>query len=324
MSFKDIVGQDRAVALLRSAISSDKVSHAYLFTGPEGVGKALTAIEFAKALNCRGDEGRRPCGECAQCRKISSGNHPDVLLIRPDKEGGSIGIDQVRRLIQEISLRPYEGRRKVYIIDGAQYMTQEASNAVLKTLEEPPADSVQILIADGKKRLLPTIVSRAQAVRFFALGTDEVKRLLVHERKIDPEHASLLARLASGSPGQALRYQREDFFEKRSRAIRALVDGTFFDSDFEGVSRNDMKILLDIALSWYRDILIAKSARLSDDRLIVNADKTSEISREAKRLGLEYLDGMIRQIISTSSFLEQSANPKLAMGVLALKSLEEN
>ena len=316
MSFRDIKGQDRAVSFLKGSIKSNKVAHAYLFTGPGGIGKKLTAVKFAKALNCLSRSGEKPCGACASCRKIDSNNHPDVFLATPEKEGASIKIEKMRELIKSMALKPYEAAFKVFIIDDAGSMTEEAQNAILKTLEEPPKDSVLILIAADQDSLLPTIASRAQNVRFFPFDIESLKNILVNNYEMDASRAHILANITCGRLGEALRYNGEDFFNKRIRVIKGLVNRTFFDSDFEGLSKSDFKLYLDIMLTYFRDILVAKAS--SDKTGLVNVDKAAEISAEAKQMKFDELDRVIKQLILTNSFLDRNVNMKLAMASLGL------
>lgn len=316
MSFSDIKGQDRAISFLKASIANNRVSHAYIFWGPSGIGKTLTALNFAKALNCENKSEDVPCDQCASCKRIDSSNHPDVFLIKPQKDDNSgIGIDRVRGMIKDITLRPYEAKKKVYIIDGARAMTLDAQNALLKTLEEPPSESVLILLAESLSGLLPTIQSRGQAVKFFPLGIDDAKRILVEEYRIDNTNAHILAHLSSGRLGEALLYKDTSFFEKRSWVIRSLADRTLFDSDFDRLSKRDLKFYLDVMLTWYRDILIAKT-RSSGKTPLVNIDKEDIILKESKTSEIEELSDIIKQIISTGFFLEQNANPKLAIAAL--------
>ncbi|EFK94955.1 DNA polymerase III delta prime subunit, partial [sediment metagenome] len=218
VSFGDIRGQDRALSFLRGVLAGGRISHAYIFHGPVGVGKMLTAMNFAKAANCLA-EGARPCDACVPCRKADSSNHPDISLIKPGKEGGSVTVDDIRALIKDASLKPYEAQKKFYIIDEADGMKEEAANAFLKTLEEPPSDSVFILVAENLRRLPATIVSRSQTVKFFALRTDEVREILIKYHGIEPARAHLLSVLSSGRPGDALKYADEEFFAKREKVI---------------------------------------------------------------------------------------------------------
>ena len=317
MSFKDIKGQDNAIEFLKSSIDNNKVSHAYIFIGPDGVGKKSTAINFAKALNCLSPKGGGPCDICAQCRKIDSSNHPDVLISSPAKEESSFGIDRIRAITKDIGLRPYEGRKKVYILDSADSMTQEAQNALLKTLEEPPSESVLILIVENINSIFPTIQSRAKRIRFFSLAPEIIENILIDIYKLDKEKAQILSRISSGELGRALKYNDEDFFQKRARIIDGLKCGTLLDSDLEGLSKTELKLVLDIMLTWYRDILVAK-AGASGQSALVNTDRLNLIRDEAKRSSFEALNNIINQLILTRSFLEQNVNPKLAMGVLGI------
>ena len=316
MSFSDIKGQDRAISFLKASIANNRVSHAYIFWGPGGIGKALTALNFAKALNCENKGENMPCDQCASCKRITSSNHPDIFLIKPQKdENSDIGIERIGEMIKDITLKPYGARKKVYIIDGAGGMTQDAQNALLKTLEEPPSESVLILLTEFLSGLLPTIQSRGQAVKFFALGIDEVRRILVEEYKIDNINANILAYLSSGRLGEALLYRGAHLLEKRSWVIKALADKTLFDSDFDKFSKRDLKFYLDVMLTWYRDILIAKT-RSSGKTPLVNIDKEDIILSESKTCEVGELGDIIKQIILTNFFLEQNANPKLAIAAL--------
>jgi len=316
LSFKDIRGQDSAVNFLKRAVESDRAAHAYIFTGPAGVGKSLTAVNFAKLLNCSSKSGEKPCDECSSCRKIGASNHPDVFLLKPEKEGSSIGIGRVREVIKNIGLKPYEAKKKVYIIDGAASLTEEAQNALLKTLEEPPSDSVIIFIVESIGDLFPTIESRSQILKFYPLKVDDISLVLRKVYKLDADRALFLSRLANGSTGLALKLNEEKFFERRSAVLKGLVDGSFFDSDFEGLTRPIVRSYLDMMLTWYRDILIAKAAAGHCGLLLVNADKSDIIEKEAVSLDFRILDDIIRQIMLTESFLEQNVNLKLAMSVL--------
>lgn len=333
LSFQDVKGQDNAIGFLKNSIAGNKISHAYIFAGPSGIGKKLAAVNFAKALNCLGPADGGPCDAstgsashpelvdgcdaCAQCKKIEAFNHPDVLIFSPAKEESSLGIEKVRALTKDIGLKPYEGRKKVYILDNADSMTHEAQNALLKTLEEPPSDSVMILIAENANTLFPTIQSRAKKVKFFPLAAEEVKKILMEKYKLDKDNAEVLSRISSGELGKAIKYNAEGFFEKRKRIIDALRGGALLDSDLDGFSKPDLRLALDVMLTWYRDILIAK-AGVDNRSVLVNADKADIIYGEAKLASFEWLNNIINQVILTGSFLDQNINPKLAMGVLGM------
>lgn len=321
MSFRDIKGQDRAVSFLKSTVESGRTAHAYIFFGPAGVGKRFAAIKFAMAIQCRGRE--RPCGECVPCRKIEKNNHPDVYILglnglkKRDDEKGYVGIDEIREAIRSIGLKPYESEKKVYIIDGAEHMTEEASNALLKTLEEPPSDSVLILIASGLDRLLPTIVSRAQHLKFMPLGAGYITDILTRFHKVEGSRARILSRISCGSVGKALEYNREDFFRKRENLIDALKKKDVLRIDFDGMPKDELKVQLEIMLAWYRDVLAAK-AGLEDADMLVNSDCHEAIVQSAKDTEFGFLYEAVKRVISTGALLDQSANVKLAMTALGV------
>lgn len=316
MSFADLKGQDSAVSFLKSVIRNNRLSCAYIFSGPEGVGKRLAAINFAKALNCLKASSYEGCEICPSCKKINESSHPDVSIIIPEKEGGSIKIEDVRQIIKDIYLKPFEARKKVYIIDGAQDMKHEAANALLKTLEEPPADSILILITENLKALFHTIVSRSQVVRFFPLKLKEIEGILTKEYLLDETPARILAHLSGGRLGEALRFKDDDIFTKRASFMKSISSRPL-DLDFDNVRKEDFRLYLDMLLSWFRDILNTKAGL--EDSMLVNIDKKDIISNEARRMSFEYLEGVINNIVSTFTYLDRNVNQKLAMSVLGLK-----
>lgn len=318
MSFRDIKGQDRAIEYLENSMANNRIAHAYLFSGPEGVGKKLAALNFAKALNCIEKPGARPCDLCRSCKKIDAFNHPDVSLLKPEKEGSVIKIDDIRAMIMSIGRKPYEGRYKVVMIEEADAMRYDAQNALLKTLEEPPPESVLVLVTGNIKALFPTIVSRAQVIGFFPLNIGDVKSILTDVHKIDDVTAQILSRLSAGKPGEALRYMDAEFSRKRSRIINGLIDGTIFDADFGDAPKTDLKLYLDIMLAWYRDLAVAGACPDASASDFFNFDKADQIRAEAKNNDSARIHNAIKQITLTGLFLEQNANPKLAMSVLGV------
>ena len=317
MSFASLKGQESAVSLLKSSLKNNKLSHAYIFAGCEGVGKMLAAMNFAKAVNCEKTVSSEPCDACRSCKKIEALNHPDISIVKPEKEGGSIKIEAVRQLIKDIYFKPFEAKKKVYIIDGAQNMKHEAANALLKTLEEPPTDSILILITDNLKALFHTIVSRSQVVRFFPLKTGQIKDILVREYSLEEMSAHILAHLSSGKLGEALKFKDEDIFAKRLYLLANISGKGPAGLDFDDIPKEDLKLCLGILLSWYRDLLNTKVGR--DQTSLVNIDKLDIISNEARRLSFDHIEDAINNILSTFVYLDQNANQKLAMNVLANK-----
>jgi len=167
MSFGDIKGWDSALEILKANVKSGRIFSGYIFTGADAGVMRLAAKNFAKAVNCPAEK-ERPCGSCASCRKIDSQNHPDIFFVEPSGASSSIGIDRIRAAIRQANMKPYEARKKVFIINEAHSMNRASSNAFLKTLEEPPLDTTFILISRSEELLLPTIVSRCQVIKFSA------------------------------------------------------------------------------------------------------------------------------------------------------------
>lgn len=320
MSFAKIRGQDNALSFLKASLKNNRLSHAYIFCGPEGSGKFLAALNFAKVIMCQNALSCEPCDKCPSCKKIDAKSHPDLFVLRPEKEGGSVKIDDIRQLIKDIYLKPFEAKKKVYIIDEAQSMKHEAANALLKTLEEPPTDSMLILITDNLKSLFHTIVSRSQVVRFYPLKADVIKDILIKEHALEEYKAHVLSKLASGRLGEAVKYKDDNLFQNRSLIINKVSKRSLSELSFDELPKQDLKLCLNIMLTWFRDILSAKAG--VDDSMLVNIDKKDMISSEAGKLSFKYLEDIINSIILTLGYLDQNANAKLAMNVLNLKICE--
>lgn len=195
-----IIGHAAIIAGLRAAVENNRVSHAYIFTGPQGVGKFMVASALAGAVLCH--EGG--CGSCNACRKVTEKIHPDLSIVRP--EGKNIPVDTIRAMRLDSFMRPVEADRRVYIIRDAERMWDEGASTLLKVLEEPPAGVIFILVTDNRNAVLPTIRSRCQEIRFSRIPTDELARWLVENREISEENAGLIARLSSGVVGRALEW----------------------------------------------------------------------------------------------------------------------
>jgi DNA polymerase-3 subunit delta' len=220
-----ILGQSRVVEILSAAARAGKVHHAYLFEGPEGLGKATTARALAMQLNC---ESRRGCGECDPCRKIESGTHPDVIWFDMTSKGLT---ERVRELVAAVGFRPHEGRSRVVILDPADGLVLraegalgQAANALLKTLEEPPADTHFVLVTAEARRLPVTVLSRCQRLRFLPVEEQAIAAWLVEEHGAEPQAALRAAQLAAGSPGRALTEiaAGEDAERRQSLLLRLL------------------------------------------------------------------------------------------------------
>lgn len=220
MRFKDVRDQDAAVGTLGRAMRSGKVPHAYLFSGPAGVGKKMSALALACAMNCE-EMGEDACGVCGSCKKVDRGIHPDVRVLSTPEGKRRIPIENVREAERWLAVSPHEGRSKVLVIDPADLMSASAANALLKTLEEPRSGSFIVLVTSSPSSLLPTVRSRCQSVRFRALGEATVQELLVEEG-MDPEKARLVSSLAQGSMEKAAGYAEEEM-ESRLDIVGSLL-----------------------------------------------------------------------------------------------------
>ncbi len=301
MGFSDIKGHDRPVRVLRRALASGRIPHAYLFWGPEGVGKERTALEVARALLCTDPSalGRAEgCGRCSACVRVEAGTHPDLHVLAP--EGARIAVDQVRSLQEALSFRAFEGGRKVVIIRDGFRLTREAANALLKTLEEPPASTHIFLLALHRDQILPTLVSRCQVVRFDPLPREAVEELLVI-RGMDREQAARLAEGAGGRPGAVLGADAEG----RLQALREAEDLA---------ARWDALPVAErfrVAAAWAAD---RQALRERLDALM------QVLSRRAREnpAGSGRLTDRQHAVARVLEWIEANANPELAMDALLL------
>jgi DNA polymerase-3 subunit delta' len=270
VAFSNIVGHERQKELLLSYHKRDRVHHAFLFSGQDGIGKKKLALEFAALLLCETGTG---CGVCRPCVKVGRGNHPDVVLI---EEENTIGIDQSRAIGKEVAEPPYEGSRRVIIIDRADTMTREATNALLKTLEEPPPFNHFFLVTSSEKELPLTIKSRCVKIAFSPLGRDEVKSYFTGVLKVKEEEARTLSLVSFGSIGYGLFWMDKENLKLRKR-LASLIMGhkaSFVDitAISEKVARNprSLAIYLFFVLSFLRDLFV--TVRTGDSSLAVNRD----------------------------------------------------
>jgi len=314
-----VVGHKWAVDLLKRALASERVAHAYLLTGPPQIGKRSLALNFAQALNCLDQE--KPCGQCLACSKIAHGSHPDVQVIQG--EGRTIKIDQMRTLRHEAALFPLEGRWKVYIIRQMEQATAEAANCLLKTLEEPPSHVILMLTASEAEALLPTIVSRCQVLNLRPLATETVQRSLQERWGVDAKRAQLLARLSGGRLGWAVAASQDDaILDQREKHLDEMMElmgqgrvermgyARQFSHNPEAVRE-----LLHLWLSWWRDLLLTASGSSAG---IVNIDRGGTLRVQAQRYSLAQVRDFVKALRAAAWRLEHNANTRLTLEVLML------
>lgn len=291
MSFRDILGHTKEISVLKNALTGNRVAHSLLFAGPVGVGKRLVALEFARALNCRGFSGEA-CGVCADCAMMDSSTHPNLTEAGPtDKDAqaapeGLIRIERIREIQNSIKYRVERGK-KVVIIDSADRMMTAASNAFLKTLEEPPADSVIILVSARSSDLLPTIISRCQRVNFRPLSSAVIAGFLERERGVPKDSADEAARLSGGSLAKALEYAQEGEYGKKREIAERVAAISPADTDEalrlaeELAKMDDLAGLLEFMKTWYRDRLVGLEGARG---LMVNAPSFESAIDDPRRL----------------------------------------
>jgi DNA polymerase-3 subunit delta' len=323
-----IIGHETTISLLRHAVAAGRVAHAFLFTGPSAIGKFALTSAFAQALNCT-DEAA-PCGHCRACRLIAQNRHPDFRVIQMPDDKREIGIDQIRTVLHEASLKPYEALWKVYIVRDAEAMSEEAANCLLKTLEEPPPQVILMLTAPTPEALLPTLVSRCQPMPMHPLPISQVESALRSQFGCDPQRAELLARLSNGRMGWAVQAAGDPtILESRQRLLDRLaglsrstrVDRMAFAAEQaqrygKGVpERESVHAVLDLWSAWWRDLLLAKAGCLN---MMVNADRTDALQSETRRYSLTQVRAFLESLRAAGQQLRQNVNPRLALEVLVL------
>lgn len=310
MSFSQILGQTRAKKFLKQVILREKIPHAYLFTGIQGIGKTSMAMAFAMVLNCHEPTSSDACMECSSCRQMMNGNFPDFMTIRP--EDRNIKINQIRELNRSLGFAPMSSMYRVCVIYQAESMTVEAANSLLKILEEPPPGNILILNATEPLDLLPTIVSRCQRVPFQPLPVEKMSLWLTENRGLDSETATILSKISFGSLGRALGMCEGDFLDKRRKWLLRLIElpGMSRDQALETAlecakentktARNNsdskednLMGMLAIWESWYRDLLLMRAGGPS--LKLMNADFSGKLKKIAEDFTT---DGLISDLFA--------------------------
>ncbi len=338
MPFGDIVGQQQAITILRNALLHDAIAHAYLFYGMSGVGKYTTALSFAKALLCPHEKADF-CGTCASCRRITHGNHPDVFILSPamaasngerrqEPEAGMILVDDIRGLQHWLSVGSFEGGYKVALIDGADRMNPQAANALLRTLEEPPAATVAILISPSTSYLLPTIVSRCRKIYFPPIEPEILCEILAERSGQGVEHAALRAALSEGSIGRGISMDEDWVVEKRKYWIDRLLsiyadprnDNAALRLAEEVVRSSLTTEILQAYCLWYRDILVCKEAR--EGGRFFNQDMMDALCSISRTVSTDECIRNIEVIHEARKALDARINPRIALETMFLRLVQ--
>ncbi|HEX8747826.1 MAG TPA: DNA polymerase III subunit delta' [Pyrinomonadaceae bacterium] len=344
--FEKLAGNERVKTVLRSMLERGRVPGALLFVGEDGVGKRLFALELAKAMNCREPKGAEGCDHCAPCariehfqfpaaddneanRKIIWSGHPDVGLVRP--AGKALLVAQMRDIEREANFRPYEGRKRFFLIEDADRLNESSSNALLKTLEEPPETSHLVLLTSRPSALLPTIRSRCQVIRFAPLRAEEMEKHLATERRIPKREANLLAHIARGSIGRALSTDLASYLERRDAMLEVLSSLALSEDrarllriaeEMNDAKRKDeyeprLEVLETLAHDVWALVLGAP------DSQIVNRDVDAQLRQISGRVSSRRAARWITEIEALRGQLLVNVNRKVATDALFLSMAEE-
>ena len=327
MSFKDILSQNHIVDPFKKAISSDHLSHAYIFTGQKGIGKTLFTKEFSKALFCKINK-EDSCDICHNCIRIDNNDHPDIHWIVLDKKDKFIKIENIRDLQYFAKLSPVESEYKVFIIKDADRMNEESSNCLLKTLEEPAPNTIIILIANSLIPIKETIKSRCQINRFSPISTHVIKEQLVNKFDTETKEAEWLSRFCCGSLGNATEMLKNRFYEKNDDIINRIselklehnlvfaeefVESYLNTGDSLEEKRKTLKGILNCILQYYRDLLIVKirdtnSSADKGDLCLFNVGKEDTLDAQGKYFTQEQIMNIIDEILQAIKYIDYNLN----------------
>mgnify|MGYP001155859493 FL=1 len=326
-NFKDIIGQESIKKHLQTAIKTGNLSHAYIINGEYGSGRQTIASALAKTIQCQSKtDDTDACGVCTSCKQAESHNHPDIKYITHDKT--SISVNDIReQLNNDISIKPYSSEYKIYIIPDANKMTEQAQNALLKTIEEPPVYAIIILLTENCVSLLPTIRSRCVTLTMNPIEKDKICTYLENKFQLEPEQAQIAANYCQGNIGKAIRFaSSSDFIEMKNQVLKLLknLDSMDIASIIDTIKefsthKNDINDYLDLMLLWYRDVLMFKVTK--DANLLLYSDEYSAISEQATKRDYENIENIIAAIDKAKVRLKANVNfdVTIELMILAMK-----
>lgn len=328
MGFKDIAGQRVIVESLKNAIKNNMVTNGYIFSGPRGCGKKLMAFVFAMALNCTGAAADKPCGTCSSCIRTGSGNHPNIETVRPT--GQSIKIKQIRQIISDAARKPFESGYKVIIIESAEKMTHDAQDAFLKTLEEPPANTVFLLLAENHNLLLPTIISRCQVYQFKPVDMNEMKDFISQKYDFSPSEIETAVRHSKGAIGNALELlnnkeslkARDSFMEILEKAVMGNGSEALLLASTAVPDREEAERFLEFSMVWFRDLMVFREGRGAYEQLIINIDSMNRITRHNSVLTEIKLNSIMEIIKNTAKYVKYNVGIKNSIDGMLLNIAE--
>ena len=326
--FKDIIGHEQIIEHLQNAIGMDKVSHAYIINGPDKSGKMMLAEAFAMALQCE-KHGKEACMECHSCRQALGHNQPDIIYVNHDKPN-TISVDDIRTQVNnDIDVKPYSSSHKIYIIDEAEKMNQQSQNALLKTIEEPPAYAVFLLLTENAEMLLPTINSRCVMLKLRNIKDTLIRKYLMENLEIPDYKADMCTAFAQGNMGRAIMLANSDHFnEIREEAVQLLKHISEMELNeivaaVKNISVYKLEITdyLDIIMIWYRDVLLYKATKEIDK--VVFKDQLQSIKEQARKSSYEGIELILESLEKAKARLKANVNFDLVMELLFL-TIKEN
>lgn len=326
--FSEIVGHEQIIEHLQNAIEADKVSHAYILNGPDKAGKMMLAKAFAQTLQCE-KGGIEPCMECHSCKQAMSGNQPDIIYVRHEKPN-TISVDDIRTQINnDIVVKPYSSKRKIYIVDEAEKMNQQAQNALLKTIEEPPAYAVLLLLTTNADTFLPTILSRCVRLNLKAVRDEQIKDFLMKKHQLPDYQADVCVAFAQGNVGKAIQLASSDSFnELKSAALQLLkrldeIELYEMTEAVKQISEYKLEIndYFDLMMIWYRDILYFKAT--NDVNRLVFKDEVYDIKKQAAKSSYQGIETIIEALEKAKLRLNANVNFDLVIELLLL-TIKEN
>lgn len=326
--FTNIIGHEKIIAYFQSAISMDKVSHAYILNGEDDSGKMMLAEAFAAALQCE-RQGISPCGDCRSCKQAESRNQPDIIYVTHEKPN-TVGVNDIRLQVNDdVVLKPYSSRYKIYIIDEAEKMNVQAQNALLKTIEEPPAYAVFLLLTTNADGFLPTILSRCVRLDLRAVEDEKIRKFLMAEKKIPDYQADICVAFSQGNVGKAVRLaSSEEFLELKESLllfIKRVRDMDLYEmmQAVKQIEQHKLEVndYFDLMMIWYRDVLLYKAT--ADANRLIFREEVYSIKKEASHSSYSGIEEILKALEKAKTRLRANVNFELVLELL-FYTIKEN
>ncbi|MBH1941921.1 DNA polymerase III subunit delta' [Mobilitalea sibirica] len=323
----NIIGHESIIEHLQNAIQMNKISHAYIFHGEEGMGKKLLAGAFAKTLQCE-ERGIIPCNQCTSCMQFNTENHPDIIRVTHEKV--SIGVDDIRLQVNgDIYVKPYRSPYKIYMIDDAEKLTESAQNALLKTMEEPPEYAILLLLVNNINSLLQTILSRCVVLNLKPVDKPKLKEFLMTEHKVPDYMADMAADFSGGNVGKAMKYAFSEDFERLKEDVLHIlkyIDAMELHEVVSGLktitgNKGSIEDNIDLMILWYRDVLMLKAT--NDPDLLLYKNEYQYIKKQANIISYEGLETIIKAMEKAKVRLKANVNVDIAIELMLL-TIKEN